>query len=122
MALYTTNPVETVTISEVVASRIPTAALSGPEDGATDVDAATSIVINLGQGQLTLPIVTVNGVIVFRGDAARLGWVALRRAVGEALTLTLKPPGGFAYGSTVAVDVTFEPEAGVNDDGAVILT
>lgn len=120
MALYTTNPQETINVAEAAASRVPTVELTGPVDGATNVSPRAPINLFFGAGELTLPIVTVNGVIVYRGTAPRLGWHAQSRASGEGLSLILTPPVGFSYRSVVIVEVDFEPEAGVNDDAVVI--
>ena len=122
MALYTTNPQETVSIGETAASRIPTTELVEPVDGAVNVDPRAPITLTFAAGELTLPAVRVNGVIVYKGASPRLGWLAQSRALGEFMTLTLTPPVGFAYRSTVVVNVTFEPEAGINDDGIIILS
>lgn len=121
MTLYTTNPQETVSVAETVASRIPTTELVEPVDGAVDVDPRTSIVLAFSAGALTLPIVTVNGIVVYRSASPCFGWHARSRTSGESAILVLTPPVGFAYRSTVVVNIAFEPEAGTDDDGIIIL-
>ena len=109
MALFTTNPQETLVIAENAATRIPQAscALNGTVNVITDTD----IVLYLTQNSLTLPVVTVNGVVVFQSNKPQHGWVVKSRvSAGDSLTLTLAPPVGFAYKSTVTVSVVFEPK------------
>lgn len=121
MALFTTNPQETITVVESAASRIPLAECD--LHGQVDVSANTDITLSLSEGALTLPIVTVNGVIVFQRNQPQHGWtVKSRAALGEFIILILSPPVGFAYKSTVTVTVDFEPEAGLNDDGVIFLS
>jgi hypothetical protein len=117
MALYTTNPQETINVGESAASRMPTVEPLEPLDGDVNVAPRTSISLSLSAGALTLPTVRVNGVIVYANAAPRLGWKAQTTYLGENGVLVLTPPVGFAYRSVVNVNVTFEPEAGVEDDG-----
>jgi hypothetical protein len=116
MALYTTNPQETINVGEAAASRIPTVASTEPLNGAVNVAPGASISLNLTSGQLTLPVVSVNGTIVYANANPRRGWKAQALYLGESGRLILTPPVGFVYRSVVTVAVTFEPEAGTEDD------
>jgi hypothetical protein len=119
MALYTTNPTEELYMYESAASRIPTADMVEPVHGAVNVTPDASISIDLEQGALTLPVVRVNGAVVFEDNEPKLGWRAASRALGEFRILVLTPPSGFRYGTTYTVTVDLVPEAGANDDGYV---
>lgn len=117
MALYTTNPSEGFAMTESAASRIPTAELVEPVHGAVNVAPDASISINLNQGELTIPVVQVNGVVIFEDNEPKRGWRSVSRALGEFRILVLTPPSGFRYGTTYTVTVDLVPEAGINDDG-----
>lgn len=119
MALYTTNPTEDLFMYESAASRIPTAEMIEPVHGAINVGPDASISIDLNQGALTLPVVRVNGAVVFEDNEPKLGWRSVSRALGEFRILVLTPPSGFRYGTTYTVTIDLVPEAGVNDDGYV---
>jgi hypothetical protein len=119
MTLYTTNPTEDLYMYETAASRIPTAEMIEPVHGAVNVAPDASIYIDLNQGALTLPVVRVNGAVVFEDNEPKLGWRSVSRALGEFRILVLTPPSGFRYGTTYTVTVDLVPEAGVNDDGYV---
>lgn len=119
MTLYTANPIESLSLVEAAASRIPTAEMVDPVHGAVNVLPDSSISIDLQQGELTLPVVQVNGVTVFEDNEPKQGWRATSRALGEFRILVLTPPSGFRYGATYTVTVDLVPEAGVNDDGII---